>query len=117
MYTKQDGPHIQNRSIFERGTPAMPRIRQYANQYANEDFVKELRKKMIDYNYKSVKEIAQMIRLAPRTLYRKVEDPDLFRVSDLRKIIPVLQPDPGIVLSLLGYTKQEIKRFKEGKQV
>ena len=91
----------------------MPRIRQYANQYANEDFVKELRKKMIDYNYTSFKEVAQTVQIDPRTLYRRVENPDKFCVSVFRKIIPILQPDPGIVLSLLGYTKQDIKRFKE----
>ncbi len=91
----------------------MPRIRQLANQYANEDFVKELRKKMIDYNYTSFKEVAQTVQIDPRTLYRRVENPDKFCVSVFRKIIPLLQPDPGIVLSLLGYTKQDIKRFKE----
>lgn len=91
----------------------MPRIRQLTNQYANEDFVKELRKKMIDYNYTSFKEVAQTVQIDPRTLYRRVENPDKFCVSVFRKIIPILQPDPGIVLSLLGYTKQDIKRFKE----
>lgn len=91
----------------------MPRIRQLTQHYANEDFVKELRKKMIDYNYRSVKEIALIIQMAPRTLYRKVQSPDSFCVSDFRKIIPILQPDPGITLSLLGYNKQDIKRFKE----
>lgn len=91
----------------------MPRIRQLATQYANEDFIKELRKKMIDYNYGSVKELAQTMPVDPRTMYRRVENPEKFTVSDFRKIIPLLHPDLGIVLSLLGYTKQDIKRFKE----
>ena len=90
----------------------MPRIRQFTNQYANEDFIKELRRKMIDYNYTSFKQIAETIYIAPRTLYRRVENPDMFSVSDFRKLIPLLHPDPSIVLILLGYTKQDIKRFK-----
>ena len=90
----------------------MPRIRQLATKYANEDFVKELRKKMIDYNYTSFKEIALTIQVDPRTMYRRIENPDKFTVSIFRKIIPLLHPDPGIVLTLLGYTKHEIKRFK-----
>lgn len=113
MYNSQDDSHSQNRSILERGTPVMPRIRQFATQYANEDFIKELRKKMIDYNYGSVKELAQTMPVDPRTMYRRVENPEKFTVSDFRKIIPLLHPDLGIVLTLLGYTKQDIKRFKE----
>ena len=90
----------------------MPRIRQLAAKYANEDFIKELRKKMIDYNYTSFKEIALTIQVDPRTMYRRIENPDKFTVSIFRKIIPLLHPDPGIVLTLLGYTKQDIKRYK-----
>lgn len=91
----------------------MPRIKQLANQYANEDFIKELRKKMIDYGYSSFAEVARMIQVDPRTLYRRVETPDKFTVSILRSIIALLCPDPGIVLTLLGYTQKDIKRFKE----
>lgn len=91
----------------------MPRIKQLYPKYANEDFVKEIRKKMIDYSYKSIKELALKMQVDPRTMYRRVENPEHFTVSDLRRLIPLLCPDPGIVLSLLGYTKQDIKRFKE----
>lgn len=91
----------------------MPRIKQLYPKYANEDFIKEIRKKMIDYGYKSIKELALKMQVAPRTLYRRVENPDHFTVDDFRRIVPLLYPDPGVVLSLLGYTKQDIKRFKE----
>jgi len=91
----------------------MPRTRQLSQHYANEDFVKEIRKKMIDYNYSSVKELALTIQVDPRTMYRRAENPDRFSVRDFRKLVPHLQLDPGITLSLLGYTKQDIKRFKE----
>ena len=91
----------------------MPRIRQLAQNYASDDFIKELRKKMIDYGYVSFADVAMTANMDPRTLYRRVKEPESFRVADLRKIIPVLGPDPAIVLILLGYTKQEIKRFKE----
>ena len=91
----------------------MPRIKQLYPKYANEDFIKELRRKMVDYNYTSFKHVAEAMQVAPRTLYRRVEKPDMFSVSDFRKLIPLLHPDPGIVLTLLGYSKQDIKRFKE----
>ena len=91
----------------------MPRIRQLAQHYASEDFIKEIRKKTVDYNYVSVADVAKTANVTPRTLYRKIDMPETFRIRDLQLIIPILHPDPGIVLSLLGYTKQEIKRFKE----
>jgi len=91
----------------------MPRIKQLYPKYANEDFIKEIRKKMIDYGYNSFKDLAQTMQVDPRTMYRRVENPGYFTVSDFRRIIPLLNPDPDIVLSLLGYTKQDIKRFKE----
>lgn len=90
----------------------MPRIKQLYPKYVNDDFIKELRRKMVDYNYTSFKQIAEIIHIAPRTLYRRVEKPDMFSVSDFRKLVPLLHPDPSIVLVLLGYTKQDIKRFK-----
>ena len=93
----------------------MPRIKPLYPKYANEDFIKEIRKKMIDHGYKSIKELAQTMQVDPRTMYRRVENPDRFTVSNFRKIIPLLYPDPAIVLSLLGYTKQDIKRFKESR--
>lgn len=91
----------------------MPRIKQLYPKYANEDFIKELRRKMVDYNYTSFKHVAEAMQVAPRTVYRRVEDPEKFSVGDFRRLIPVLHPDPGIVLVLLGYSKQDIKRFKQ----
>lgn len=50
----------------------MPRIKQLYPKYANEDFIKEIRKKMIDHGYRSIKELAQTMQVDPRTMYRRV---------------------------------------------
>lgn len=111
MYNIKDGPHLQDRSIFERGTSVMPRIRQLANQYANEDFVKEIRKRMIDLNYVSIADVAKTINVDPRTLYRRINDPGKFCVKDLRKLIPLLRLNPDAILALLGYSKKDISNY------
>lgn len=96
----------------------MPRIKAKADVYAREDFSKELRKNMIDQGIESVKELADMVGLDGRTMYRRMEDIDKMKVSELAAIKTVLSPDPVLLLRVLGYTTKEIKEavsplFKE----
>ena len=93
----------------------MPRIRQYAERYAEEDFRKELFRRMADrYEQISVRALARETGISHSALNIKIrEDNTNLDIGELRKIIPLLNPDPGIILKLLGYTPQQIKRFKE----
>lgn len=96
----------------------MPRIKAKADVYAREDFSKELRKNMIDQGIESVKELADMVGVDGRTMYRRMEDIDKMKVSELAAIKTVLSPDPVLLLRVLGYTTKEIKEavsplFKE----
>lgn len=95
----------------------MPRIRQLKDQYENEDFVKEFRKKMIDLNYVSIADVAKTVNVDPRTLYRKMKDPGKFCVNDLRKLIPLLRLDPNAILALLGYSKKDISNYLDRGQM
>jgi predicted transcriptional regulator len=90
----------------------MPRIRQYSDRYAIEDFQREIRVQQAVCGM-SQRELGEQSGIAPSTLCKRLKNPENFEVGELRKIIPVLQPDPGIVLALLGYSSKEIKRFKE----
>ena len=93
----------------------MPRIREYAMRYAEEDFKKELFRKMAErYEKISVRALAQETGISHSALNVKIrQDNTNLDIGELRKIVPLLNPDPGIVLKLLGYTPQQIKRFKE----
>ena len=96
----------------------MPRIKAKADVYAREDFSKELRKNMIDQGIDSVKELADMVGLDGRTMYRRMEDINKMKVSELAAIKTVLSPNPVLLLRVLGYTTKEIKEavsslFKE----
>ena len=91
----------------------MPRIRQNEEQYAAEDFRKEVRSRQGYYGLMSVRSLAAEMQMSHTTLNPKINDPMKLGVLDLRKLIRTIHPDIGVVLSLLGYSRQEIKKFKE----
>ena len=94
----------------------MPRIRQYVMQYAADDFRKEIYRCLADrYDDVSVRALARETGISQSTLNIKIRHShDNLDIGELRKIVPILNPDPGIVLKLLGFTPAQIKRFKEG---
>lgn len=93
----------------------MPRIRQYAERYAEEDFRKEIFRRMADrYEQISVRALARETGISHSALNTKIRENNTnLDIGELQRIIPILNPDPGIILKLLGYTPAQIKRFKE----
>ena len=63
----------------------------------------------------SVRSLADLAGIPHSTLYHKLSDPNKLLVSDVRKLVKAIQPDIGILLGLMGYSKQDIKKFKEDK--
>ena len=94
----------------------MPRIHQNAEKYAVADFQQEIRKQQGAYNVMSVRSLADLAGIPHSTLYPKLSDPNKLLVSDVRKLVKAIQPDIGILLGLMGYSKQDIKKFKEEKE-
>lgn len=93
----------------------MPRLRVYAEKYAYEDFKQEIFQRLTArYSAVSVRALARETGISQSALNVKIRHShDNLDIGELRKIIPLLSPDPGIILTLLGYTPQQIKRFKE----
>lgn len=91
----------------------MPRIRQNEEAYAQSDFQTEIRRQQGYHNLMSGRSLSQAVGIPNSTLNPKMSNPFRLTVEDFRKIIPVLHPDPAVVLALLGYSKKEIKKFKE----
>ena len=91
----------------------MPRIKQLSDKYANEDFTKALRVGMLYYGYGSFKEVANAVPMDPRTLYRKVREPEKFTVAELRELRKLLNLEPDTLLAFLGVSSKEITRFRK----
>lgn len=90
----------------------MPRLRQYAENYAAEDFRREMRSRMGYYDL-SQSDLAGQTVLSQSTISTRMRDPNSITVGELRSLIKVLKLNPRIVLALLGYSKKEIKEAVE----
>lgn len=96
----------------------MPRIRQNQTIYAENDFRKELYRRMTDrYSTVSIRALARETNISQSSLNNQLRHNIVnLDVGVLQKIVPLLKPDPAAVLKLLGYTGEDIRRFKNKEE-
>ena len=92
----------------------MPRLKIKANEYAIADFRKELFRCLADrYENVTVRALALELGVCQATLNTKIRNKtDQMDIGELQMIVPLLKPDPEVILKLVGYTCKEIARFK-----
>lgn len=88
----------------------MPRIKQYAAQYAASDFRKALKMALASCEMKQ-KDLAAATGMPESTVSERLRDPSRFTLGQLREIVEATQLAPEAVLKYLGY-----KIGKEGLQ-
>lgn len=93
----------------------MPRIRQNAQLYQENDFRKALSHCMVDAGLDSKKDVAAMAGIPHTTLCKRIREPDTMTVSEMRKIFRVIRPPAEVLLGLLGYPAKEIKKMEESQ--
>ncbi len=89
----------------------MPRIRQLAEKYAEEDFLKELRVRMVFAGVNTDRELAERIGITPATMCKRKKSVGGFSLGELQGLVREVKPDPVIILKLLGYSGKEISRI------
>lgn len=89
----------------------MPRIRQKAEQYAEDDFFRELEARKGWYGCQTNLDFGKMIGVCAKTVTNFERDPDSVRLGTFRAITKKLKPNPRIVLKYLGYSDQDIKKI------
>ena len=84
----------------------MPRIKQYAQKYATDDLMHEIRIRMahLDLRY-----LALAAGMSKTTLCDKFKDLNSLTVVQLQRLIAVLTPNPKVVLRWLGYSDKQIR--------
>lgn len=87
----------------------MPRIRQHAQKYAENDFRKALRHSMVDAGLDNQREVANASGIPHSTLCKRIREPDTMTVSEMRRLFAVIRPPAPILLNLLGYPARDIK--------
>ncbi len=76
-----------------------------AHQQAKADLINEIQSKQAELDV-SARQLLLATGMAPKTLKRRMEDPDGLTVGELWKIVDTLHLDPSVVQSALGYIQQ-----------
>ena len=88
-----------------------------AAREAAEAFVKELQRKCIDMGARprNVSEFfAERVDICGCSARNYFRDPGLIQARTMRRIVKAFSPDIGVLLRFLGYTPQDIARFRKG---
>lgn len=86
----------------------MPRIRQKAEVYRNEDFRREALVRMAYFDIRQ-KDLADYLGVSDSTVSLLLRFPDKMPVERLRKVISLLKLEPEVALRLLGYPEKTIR--------
>lgn len=91
----------------------MPRIRQYADRYAAEDFWKEIDRccPLAGIQSGNASALGERIDEGHQNLLNYRKGKTEMRVSVLRKLVTTLRPNPAVILKTLGYSEKEIRAF------
>lgn len=91
----------------------MPRIRQYAEHYAVEDFWTEIDRccPLAGIQSCNASALGKRIGEGHQNLLNYRNGKTEMRVSVLRKLVTTLRPNPAVILKTLGYSEKEIRAF------
>ena len=90
----------------------MPRIRQKADVYRNEDFRRDVLVQLA-YLGMNQKDAARNLGVCDATVSNLLNRPDKLTVDRLRKLIVLLKLKPDTVLRLLGYQTKAIREVMD----
>ncbi|MBR3973254.1 MAG: hypothetical protein IKJ99_04825 [Oscillospiraceae bacterium] len=91
----------------------MPRIRQYANRYTQEDFIKAICKAQVDANLMQKKQLAEASGIPYSTLWKRLKKPDDMSLKELKQLLTVIPIPADDLLKFVGYSCKERKRVVE----
>lgn len=92
----------------------MARLRTDPAKAARDGFQREIRVKRAELDM-TQKLLGDRIGVCPSQMSKMLANPDSIDVGKLRQIVAVLEPDPCVVLALLGYSSKAINKIrKEG---
>lgn len=92
----------------------MARLRTDPAKAARDGFRREVRVRRAELDM-TQKLLGDRIGVCPSQMSKMLANPDSIDVGKLRQIVAVLDPDPCVVLALLGYSPKAINKIrKEG---
>lgn len=89
----------------------MPRIKQYAEMYAIEAFLRDIREKQGYFDLMNVRALSDASGIPYQTLLRRLQNPNDFTILELRKLNAAIKLNPITILEMLGFSKKEINQI------
>lgn len=89
----------------------MPRIRQYEEKYAQDDFLKEIGSRCVWAGFQTNEDLGKAIGVSAASAGNYKRDPGRIRLDTMQLMVKKLKLDPGIVLRFLGYSNNDIRTF------
>lgn len=96
----------------------MPRIRQLAEKYAEDDqkkvekaFWKSVKVRCTEQDIDTWADLGQQTGIPESTFQNYRANIGKVQINTMRKMVGLLKPDIQIVLLLLGYSEKDIQRF------
>lgn len=90
----------------------MPRIPQYQERYAKEDFLQEIRTKQGRANLMNCKALSDVSGIPYQILLRRLQQPECFTLGEIKKLIKALRLDPITLLLFVGYAKKDLCKLE-----
>lgn len=101
----------------------MPRIRQLAEKYAEDDqkkvekaFWKSVKVRCAEQDIDTWADLGQQTGIPESTFQNYRANIGKVQINTMRKMVGLLKPDIQIVLLLLGYSEKDIQRFAQTVQ-
>lgn len=90
----------------------MPRIRQNADVYLRNDFIRAIRLGQVETNLMQKKKLADASGIPYSTLWKRLEHPEDLTITELRKLVGAIHLSPESVLAFVGYSTKDIKKLE-----
>ena len=87
----------------------MPRIRQKADVYRNEDFRRDVLARLAKLGIQQ-HDLAEHLGVCDGTISVMLHNPEKIQVERLRKMIAFLGLEPGCILRFAGFSAKDVKK-------
>lgn len=91
----------------------MPRIKQFADDYARKDFQKAIGRAQVDADLTQKKMLAEASGIPYSTLWKRLENPEDMTMREYAKLLSVIPVPAEALLAFVGYKLKEIRKAQE----
>lgn len=90
----------------------MPKIKAYEGKYLREEFWREVDGQAGRQGLKSNAALGVAIGITGQCVGKyRLDDSGKMQLKTMQSIVKVLKPDPAVILRLLGYSNQDIRKL------